>query len=69
MKRENIIIITDGESYETWGSLTELCENHGLSYNYLKKKKFPFDYIGIHFEKVPFRAKNGIKIKSKTKNI
>lgn len=65
MNRENTIIIFDGESYESWGSLTEICEKHGLSYNYLKRKKFPFEYRGVQFIKPPFRALNGVKFKEK----
>lgn len=30
---ENIIILTNGESYEAWGSLVELCKIKGFSYN------------------------------------
>ena len=61
----NIIILTDGESYEAWGSLTELCKFHGLSYHYLKRFKFPFKHKGLDFIKVPFRELNGVKIKTK----
>lgn len=57
---QNIIILTNGESCEAWGSLVELCRIHGFSYNYLKAKKFPFEYKGIQFNKVPFRSVNGI---------
>lgn len=57
---QNIIILTNGESHEVWGSLVELCKVHGLSYNYLKRKKFPFTYKGKEFIKVPFRETNGI---------
>lgn len=60
MNRDNIIILTDGASYETWGALTEICEKHGFSYNYLKRKKFPFTYRGLEFIKVPFRKLNGV---------
>ena len=61
MDRNNIIILTDGESYETYGSLTELCKLHGFSYNYLKRFKFPFQYKGLHFIKTPYRSLNGVK--------
>jgi len=56
---ENVIILTNGESYEVWGSLVELCKIKDLSYNYLKRQKFPFEYKGLHFIKVPFRQANG----------
>ena len=58
---KNIIIITDGKSYEAWGSLVELCQvKKEFSYEYLKKKKYPFVYKGIEFIRVPFRSENGI---------
>lgn len=58
MERVNIIILTKGDQVETWGSLTDLCDNHeSFSYHYLKKKKFPFYYKGFRFERVPFRKK------------
>lgn len=60
MDRNNIIILTDKEYYEAWGSLSELCEKHGFSYNYLKRLKFPFTYRGLEFIKVPFRQLNGV---------
>jgi hypothetical protein len=60
MDRNNIIILTDKESHEAWGSLTELCKAHGFSYNYLKRLDFPFQYKGLDFIKVPFRALNGV---------
>lgn len=55
---QNIIILTNGESYETWGSLVELCNKHKFSYNYLKRKKFPFEYKGLKFIRTPFRELN-----------
>ena len=60
MDRENIIILTNKESYEAWGSLSELCEKHNFSYNYLKRLKFPFIYRRLEFIKVPFRQLNGV---------
>jgi len=56
---ENIIILTNGESHEAWGSLVELCTKKGFSYNYLKRQKYPFKYKGLNFIRVPFRAENG----------
>lgn len=56
---ENIIILTNGESYEAWGSLVEICKEKGFSYNYLKRKKYPFKYKGVDFIRVPFRCSNG----------
>ena len=56
---ENIIILTNGEAHEAWGSLVELCDVKGFSYNYLKRMKYPFKYKGLDFIRVPFRAANG----------
>jgi hypothetical protein len=56
---ENIIILTNLKDFECWGSLVELCKVKGFSYNYLKRKKFPFEYKGLKFIRVPFRASNG----------
>lgn len=57
MKRNNIIIIGYGSIIEAWGSLTELCQVHDLPYHTLKLKKFPFNYEGIYFKKIPYRTK------------
>lgn len=56
---ENVIILTNGESYEAWGSLVELCKVKGFSHNFLKRLKFPFEYKGLKFIRVPFRTLNG----------
>jgi len=56
---ENIIILTNLKDFECWGSLVELCKVKGFSYNYLKRKKFPFEYKGLKFIRVPFRSSNG----------
>jgi|GEM_PF-5692406 len=53
---QNIIILTKEESYEAWGSLVELCKVKGFSYNYLKRFKYPFNYKGFYFVRVPFRT-------------
>lgn len=60
MNQKNIVILTNGELYEAWGSLTELCKVHSFSYHYLKRKKFPFKYRGLDFVRVPFRANMGL---------
>ncbi|MBT0554266.1 hypothetical protein [Riemerella anatipestifer] len=66
---KNVIVITDGDNTEVWGTLTEICEVKGLSYSYLKSKKFPFVYKKIKFEKIPYCEVNGVEIKRKpTKN-
>ena len=55
---KNIIILTNGESQEAWGSLTELCRAHEWSYNYLKRQKLPFKYKGWKINRVPFKQLN-----------
>lgn len=56
---KNIIIlqvISNPSIQETWGSLTEICEKHpDLIYSEIRTKKFPFDYKGIRFTKVPYK--------------
>jgi len=58
MQRKNIIILNKDEQFEAWGSFTELCEAHGFPYHSLKSKKYPFEFDGWKFVKVPFRSKN-----------
>ena len=56
---ENIIILTNGESHEAWGSLVELCKVKGFSHNYLKRLKYPFMYKGLKFIPGTFPYANG----------
>lgn len=57
-----IIIIKEDEVIPS-GSLTAICENNPLfSYHYLKGKKFPFEYKGWSFRKVPYLKKKKKKI-------
>ena len=65
----NIIILTNGESFEAWGSLSELCKVKGFSYNYLKRLKFPFKYKEFNFIRVPFRQENSKLIQFDSNNI
>ncbi len=61
MVKRSIILLVKGDCYELWGSLTELCAYHSrFNYGYLKGKSFPFRYKGVWFEKVPYRALNGV---------
>jgi hypothetical protein len=55
----SIAVLTNTLDYEVFGSLKEMCEKHNLSYNYLKRKKFPFKYKGFFFVKIPFSQTNG----------
>lgn len=49
----NIIIIKTAGKEEFWSNLKLLCENHPqFSYDYIKSKKFPFEYKGWDFRKV-----------------
>lgn len=57
MTTQNIIVLTKGTLTEAWGSLTEICQTHNLPYHSLKAKKYPFEYDGWRFVKVPFRTK------------
>jgi len=53
-----IIVISDEHgNVEVWGSLVEICKEHGISYNYLKKFKYPFEYRGVNFRRLNFRSK------------
>lgn len=49
IKIQNIKNPFDVEIYTT---LTGLCSDRGMSYDWLKTKKFPFDYKGYRFEKL-----------------
>ena len=51
MKMEPIILLL-GSAF--LGDLMAL-----FSYNYLKRKKYPFEYKGLKFIRVPFRCSNG----------
>lgn len=49
----NVIVLKHEESEEFWSNLKLLCENHPeFSYEYIKSKKFPFDYKGWSFRKL-----------------
>lgn len=56
-KPRNILIlqsIEQPELMESWGSLTEICREHFFPYDTLKVKKFPFDFGGYRFLKIPY---------------
>lgn len=55
--KTNVIIIAYNGKIEVWGSLAEICRVHKLKYSKLSKKKFPFEYEGIIFEKHKYRTK------------
>ena len=50
MSKYTIVLEKNGK-VEAWTALTDLCEAHSLSYNYLKRKEFPFSYKGFNFTK------------------
>jgi hypothetical protein len=53
---KHIIVLIKDDQLEAWGCMTELCAAHeSFSYAYLKSKKFPFDYKGHQFRKLPYR--------------
>ena len=61
---EYVIILTDGENFEVWGGLQEICDVHGFNRNYLKtkfkgdkSKGQRFEYKGLSFIRMPFRTK------------
>jgi len=56
---KNVIILSGEGRRETWGSLTMLCKHHpDFSYHFLKAKKYPFEYKGWLFEKLPYNKKS-----------
>lgn len=58
MASKNTIILKKGKLYETWGSLTDLCDAHEeIRFATIKDKKFPFNYKGYDFIKVPHKTK------------
>lgn len=56
-KGANIIVLIDGKDVETWGSLRELCNEHGFNYNTLCRKSFPFVIEGLYLQKIKHRTK------------
>ena len=55
---QNVIVLIKGDKVETWGSLTEVCDQYpSLPYHYLKKMKFPIRYKDVVMIKTPFRGK------------
>lgn len=57
MERRHIIVLSKGDQVETWGSLKEICDVHGLPYHTLKSKKFPFAFNGFTFQKTEYRQR------------
>ena len=56
MQRSNIIVLQKGDEIEVWGSITEICDIHSdISYHSVYNKKFPFEYKGYSFKKIPYR--------------
>ncbi len=53
---KNVVVLERGGKQECWGSLTGACKAHGLPYHSLKGLKFPFEYKGIRFTKVPYNT-------------
>jgi len=60
MNQKNIVILLRNGELEAWGSLKQICtehKDHDFNYGYLKALKYPFDYKGFRFERVPFRER------------
>lgn len=57
---KNVIILTDGNTFEVWGSLQEICNQKGYKYNTLVKNKYPFEHQGLQFIKVKFKENSGL---------
>ena len=55
--KNTISLTKKGHKPESWGSLTQICDEHGFPYHTLKKEKYPFEYDGWKFERIPFREK------------
>ncbi|WP_375585976.1 hypothetical protein [Cyclobacterium xiamenense] len=52
MVYKNVIIIRNENREEFWSGLKLLCRYHPeFSYEYIKSKKFPFEYKGWYFRK------------------
>lgn len=45
------VIIQTAPSLEVWATFKAYCKAKGLSWYYLKRKKFPFTYKGFTVEK------------------
>lgn len=55
---KNIIILEKDGKKETWGALTDICKVHSeITFGSIKDKKFPFNYKGFEFTKVPYKTK------------
>jgi hypothetical protein len=51
MKRKTVILLTAPGITEVWGSFLAMCQAHGFSYNYLKRKPLPTEYRGFRIER------------------
>lgn len=49
---KNVIILTKNDTIEAYTSLVGVCQLYEWSYNYLKKKKFPFQYKDWKIHKI-----------------
>jgi len=60
---KTVIVLRTDTDIEVWGSLSEACRVHNLSFNTLTRKKMPFNYRGVLFDRIPFKSKNGLRIR------
>ena len=52
---KNVIVMQREDQIQVWGCMTKIClYNPGFKYHSLKGKKFPFNYKGWRFVKVPY---------------
>mgnify|MGYP000921801470 CR=1 FL=1 len=53
---KNVIIIQREDEVEVYGCITKICLAHeDFKYHTLKGMKFPFEYKGREFKKLPYR--------------
>jgi len=54
MKRQKVIIVTQGEKVRCYGNFKKACEAENLPYHSLKMKPFPVCLDQIRIDKVDF---------------
>jgi hypothetical protein len=69
MQKQTIIILHDGQNYEAYGSLAEICRIYNLPYKELVVLTFPFEYAGWSFNKTTFRQSGNLKTAEEVKEL
>ena len=49
----NVIVVVTPTTVECWGNFKKMCEEKGISYNYLKSKKLPLEYREYKIYRLP----------------